>query len=81
MIYKGFCVTIQTVENNDITLGGNNMDTITLTREERDHLLWMLDAEAVRIQTYKDVDPITQIENEEELKIINSICDRLEHTL
>lgn len=57
------------------------MDTITLTRAERDHLIWMLDAEAVRIQTYKDVDPVTQIENEEELKIINSICDRLEHTM
>jgi hypothetical protein len=57
------------------------METITLTKSEKDHLLWMLDAEAARIQTYKDVDPITRIENDQELEIINSICDRLQRTM
>ncbi len=57
------------------------METITLTKSEKDHLLWMLDAEAGRIQTYKDVDPITRTENDQELEIINSICDRLQRTM
>jgi hypothetical protein len=57
------------------------MDTITLTRAEKAYLLDMLDLEAMKIQQNTDVDPIRQIENQEELKMLNAVCDRLEHTM
>lgn len=72
-----------------MTLGYNNsafkekikMETITLTRAEKAYLLDMLDLEAMKIQQNTDVDPIIQIENQEELEMLNAVCDRLEHTM
>ena len=57
------------------------METITLTKSEKAFLLDMLDIEAMIIQQYKGTDPIAHIENEQELEIINSICDRLQLTM
>ena len=57
------------------------METITLTKLEKAFLLDMLDLEAMKIQQNVDVDPITQIENEEELKMLNAVCDRLQRTM
>jgi len=57
------------------------METITLTKLEKTYILDMLDIEAMRIQQNTDVDPITQIENQEELKMINAVCDRLQRTM
>jgi len=57
------------------------METITLTRAEKAYLLDMLDLEAMKIQQNTDVDPIIQIENQEELEMLNAVCDRLEHTM
>lgn len=59
----------------------NDMETITLTKLEKTYILDMLDVEAMRIQQNIDVDPITQIENQEELKMINAVCDRLQRTM
>jgi len=72
-----------------VTLGYNNsafkekinMETITLTKLEKAYLLDMLDVEAMTIQQNIDVDPVTQIENKQELEMLNTICDRLEHTM
>jgi len=72
-----------------VTLGNNNsafkekinMETITLTKTEKTFLLDMLDIKAMKIQQNVDVDPITQIENQEELKMLNTICDRLQRTM
>lgn len=57
------------------------METITLTKTEKAFLLDMLDLEAMVIQQKTDVDPITQIENKEQLQMLNTICDRLERTM
>ena len=57
------------------------METITLTKSEKAYLLDMLDVEAMKIQQNIDVDPITQIENQEELKMLNAVCDRLQRTM
>jgi len=57
------------------------METITLTKSEKAFLLDMLDLEAMKIQQNTDVDPITQIENQEELKMLNTVCDRLQRTM
>ncbi len=57
------------------------METITLTKLEKAFLLDMLDIEAMMIQQNKDVDPITQIENKEQLQMLNTICDRLQRTM
>lgn len=57
------------------------METITLTKLEKAYLLDMLDVEAMTIQQNIDVDPVTQIENKQELEMLNTICDRLEHTM
>lgn len=57
------------------------METITLTKLEKTYILDMLDVEAIRIQQNIDVDPITQIENQQELEMLNTICDRLQRTM
>lgn len=57
------------------------METITLTKSEKTFLLDMLDIKAMKIQQNIDVDPITQIENQEELKMLNAVCDRLQRTM
>ena len=57
------------------------MDTIKFTKLEVAYLLDKLDAEAMIIQQYTGADPIARIENEEELKMLNAICDRLSHTM
>ena len=57
------------------------METITLTKLEKAFLLDMLDIEAMMIQQNTDVDPITQIENKEQLQMLNTICDRLQRTM
>ena len=57
------------------------METITLTKSEKAFLLDMLDIEAMMIQQNTDVDPITQIENKEQLQMLNTICDRLQRTM
>jgi len=57
------------------------METITLTKSEKTFLLDMLDLEAMKIQQNVDADPITQIENQEELKMLNAVCDRLQRTM
>ena len=74
-----------------MTLGKNNpafkekinmgMETITLTKLEKTYILDMLDVEAMRIQQNTDVDPITQVENQQELEMLNTICDRLQRTM
>ena len=58
-----------------------SMETITLTKLEKTYILDMLDVEAIRIQQNIDVDPITQIENQQELEMLNTICDRLQRTM